>query len=60
MNSANGTHQEGEEDHVVMGGVAWLEEIDAVIGTEGPVVVLAAAVEACEGLLVQEADKAVT
>ena len=36
-----------------------VEEVDAGVGAEGEVVVLARAVDALEGLLVQQADEAV-
>ena len=47
-----------EEDRVLVGVVAGVEQVDAAVG-DGPVVVLARAVHAGERLLVEEADEPV-
>ena len=50
--------QEHQELQVLHGGVAGVQQV-FVAGAHGPVVVLAAAVDPLEGLLVQQADQAV-
>ena len=50
--------EDGEEDRVLGGVVAGVQEVAPAVG-DGPVVVLAGAVDAVEGLFVKEADKAV-
>ena len=49
---------ECNEAQVVEGRLAWAMKQDAGVGGEAPVVVLAAAVDACEGFLVQETAEA--
>ena len=51
--------QEEEELGVLAGGLAGLEEVFAAVRCQGPVVVLAGAVDSCEGLFMQEADETV-
>ena len=56
-----GAQYGGEKDQkagVGARGIAGIEQIPAVGGTQGPVVVLAAAVHARKGLFVQQADEA--
>ncbi len=50
-----GQHQ--KELDVLMGRVTRVQEVDAVIRGEGPVVVLAGAIDALKGLLVQETNQ---
>jgi len=52
-------HQESQKLRVGVGGRAGLQQVLALVGSHGPVVVLPASVNALEGLLVQEADQAV-
>ncbi len=59
---ADGTNDGGaehEELRVVMRGVAGIEQVFALVGGHGPVVVLAAAVDAGERFFVEQADEAV-
>ena len=58
VDGADDAGQHGQEDGVVLRVLAGVEEVLAVVG-HGPVVVLAAAVDAREGFFVQEADEAV-
>ena len=51
--------QEQEEPGVLPGGGAGLEQVLARVGGQGPVVVLAGAVDAGEGLLMEQAHQAV-
>ena len=51
--------EEEQEQGVLRRGLAGLEKVDARVGDDGPVVVLAGAVDAREGLLVQQAYHAV-
>ena len=51
---ANGGREEGEELRVGVWRFARLEKVLAIVGGHGPVVVLARAVDAPEGLLVQQ------
>ena len=51
--------QEQQELGVFVGGFAGLQQVYAGIGGDGPVVVLAAAVDTVEGLLVEQAHQAV-
>jgi hypothetical protein len=57
----NGGDDGWEDGRVARGGgdLGGVEEVDAVGGAEGPVVVLARAVDAGEGLLVEEAGEVV-
>ena len=58
----DGLDHRGEEDdelQVVERGIARIEQVLG-LGTDRPVVVLAGAVDAVEGLLVQQADQVVT
>ena len=55
----DGTAQEQQELSVLIGGVAGLEEVHAGVGGQRPVVVLAAAVDACKGLFSQQAHQTV-
>ena len=50
----DGIDQEGDELQVLTGRLARTEQIDARIGAQRPVVVLARAVDALEGLLVEQ------
>ncbi len=50
----DGIHKEGQEAEVVFGLAAGGEQVDARICTQRPVVVLAAAIDACEGFFVEE------
>ena len=59
VHAADDRGQHGQELGVGVRVVAWLEEVLAVIGAHGPVVVLARAVDALEGLLVHEQGQAV-
>ena len=51
--------EEEQELGVLARGLAGVEEVDARVGGHGPVVVLAGAVHALEGLFVEQADEAV-
>ena len=51
-------YEEQQELSVLMGRFAWREEVHAVIGSYGPVVVLAASVYPGEGFFVQQAYQA--
>ena len=56
-------HDAGEDQQelqVLVGGVAGVQQVLAGVGADGPVVVLAGAVDAGIGLFVEEADQAVT
>ncbi len=59
INGTDDRDAEDEELSVVVGGFAGFEEVFAVGGLEGPVVVLAAAVDAGEGLFVEDGLHAV-
>ena len=59
VNGGDNGGEEYEKLSVVSRSVARLEEVHALGGREGPVVVLAAAVDTGEWLFVQEADKTV-
>ena len=48
-----GQHQ--QELDVVMGGFAWVQQVNSVVRDNGPVVVLARAVYPCKGLFVEQA-----
>ena len=51
--------QEQQELGILAGGLAWLEEVFAGIGVQGPVIVLAGAVDAGERLFVEQAHHVV-
>ena len=51
--------QEEQELQVVLGRASRRQQVDAVVGADGPVVVLAAAVDSREGLLMQQAHESV-
>ena len=51
--------EEEQELGVFVRGLSGGEEVYARVGSDGPVVVLATAVDAVEGLFVQQADHAV-
>ena len=53
-----GQHQ--QKLNVFMGRFAGVQQVDAVVGNQGPVVVLAGAVDAGEGLFMEQAGHAVT
>ena len=58
----HGVHHRGEEEqklHVLRRGLARLEQVHARVRGQGPVVVLAAAVDAGKGLFMEQADKVV-
>ena len=58
----HGVHHRGEEEqklHVLRRGLARLEQVHARVRGQGPVVVLAAAVDAGKGLFMEQADKTV-
>ena len=56
VNRLNDGAQEQQELRVLIGSVARLEKVYAGVGGNGPVVVLAAAVDAGKGLFMQQAD----
>ncbi len=59
VHSRNRRHQEGQKHLVLPLVLARLEQVDARVRDEGPVVMFAAAVDPVEGLLMQEAHKPV-
>ena len=59
VHSGDDGAEEHEELRVFAGGIAGVQQVDAGIGAQGIVVVLAAAVDALEGLLMQQAHHAV-
>ena len=55
-----GQRREGESKELRLGlGLAWVEPVDASVGAHRPVVVLAAAVDAGERLLMEQEDQVV-
>ena len=59
INGLNDRAEHQQELSVLIGSVARLEKVHAGVGAHGPVVVLAAAVDAGKGLFVQKADHVV-
>ena len=57
----DGRHDDGEGVVVSgsLGDLVWVEEVDAVGGSDGPVVMLSGSVDVREGLLLEEGGEAV-